>query len=664
MDRKNKKAAQLAAQAQNAGHANNSGGGGAEKEKKRGGKGANSTKERPSKAPGNLTATAPPSSKASPQVQHDTPNKSTATGNNSLSPPPGAPKPTHENTASPTVNLSTPTTTQPPQGIPDAYRSPMTKRFSSGRPGSSDLGYGPIGSPPNASQISNANSNQYAQGMRSPYAGHTSHFSPGTSPNAAGIQPSTSPFAQQQPVFGAFRSPNAPNANPVDSNCTSSPNVGQGGESARPPIAINRSFRSPIPLSHQRDPENAVASDDDFEEFLPSSLNDLLTPEERQRRASRSGGQRLGNVGLGDNASGASVGGGVGIGGNGLVVGSFGTGHRYSRSVPAVRLLDAHAPSPWKDDHTHDRDPTNLSVASLSFRSAGLGSDGAGFSPNGGGVQLATSNASGAFLAHHHGHGHFTRPSQGITTATSHLTRQMATSQSYEESADVLNSMPTPTALASRGGFGGFNNSSNSGHGYGGLHPGAARGLQNLEAGILSPSSKALQAHAPGQSLPQGLAAGLSRLHLVPGTGGGANGKLSGTGAENKTGSSVRSPLRGGFAMGASPDTGGQGKYGLAALSSSPGVRTGWGQPPSSLSQQLAQHQQGQNSLLTQSLQGPGASNSQGRAEGLGSDPLVSAPIPVRAGMGVGGIAGLATHTPGTGVKTGDTEDGLFALDI
>jgi len=33
---------------------------------------------------------------------------------------------------------------------------------------------------------------------------------------------------------------------------------------------------------------------------------------------------------------------------------------------------------------------------------------------------------------------------------------------------------------------------------------------------LLSPSARALQSHAPGQSLPQGLAAGYSRIHALP----------------------------------------------------------------------------------------------------------------------------------------------------
>ena len=42
------------------------------------------------------------------------------------------------------------------------------------------------------------------------------------------------------------------------------------------------------------------------------------------------------------------------------------------------------------------------------------------------------------------------------------------------------------------------------------------------EFGPLSPSARALRSHEPGQSLPKGLAAGLSRLHLVPATGQGS----------------------------------------------------------------------------------------------------------------------------------------------
>lgn len=37
-----------------------------------------------------------------------------------------------------------------------------------------------------------------------------------------------------------------------------------------------------------------------------------------------------------------------------------------------------------------------------------------------------------------------------------------------------------------------------------------------LASHLISPSSRALQAHAPGQSLPQGLAAGYSRIHALP----------------------------------------------------------------------------------------------------------------------------------------------------
>jgi hypothetical protein len=46
-------------------------------------------------------------------------------------------------------------------------------------------------------------------------------------------------------------------------------------------------------------------------------------------------------------------------------------------------------------------------------------------------------------------------------------------------------------------------------HGHTGI-PGAG------DTHILSPNARALQAHAPGQSLPQGLAAGYSRIHALP----------------------------------------------------------------------------------------------------------------------------------------------------
>ena len=48
--------------------------------------------------------------------------------------------------------------------------------------------------------------------------------------------------------------------------------------------------------------------------------------------------------------------------------------------------------------------------------------------------------------------------------------------------------------------------------------------------------------------------------------------------------------------------------------------------------------------------------------KGLGADPVVSAPIPIRAGMGLSGIASIGTSGH-TGGPAKDIEDDLFLLD-
>lgn len=593
MDRKNKKAAQLNNQSNgntqtpSDGHKNTNnrrGRGGAApangREKDRTGE---SKPDRfPPKPAGNLTATAP--------ITPSEPSEQPAGDGSQL--------------VSPQQSEATPTTTtaqqdflpQPPSS--DAFPSPTAaqarptapKRFSSGRNGSSDLGYGPIGSPPNVNQLSN---------MRPSYPSNNNNtFSPGTSPPSNHIQPSTSPFAHgegKQQFFGAYVR-------------------GTGERPEQTPIAIQRGPWRP-PLVAERN-ENAVASDeDDYEDFVPSSLNDLLTPEERQRRLSRSGGSR--NV-MGLGAEGSV--GNIGMGAVGSM-GSMGMGnHRYSRSVPAARLLEA--AQAWKEVD-RERDPASISVASLSYRSTGM-SD--GFSPSH--LQLATSNASGAFLhgPHYARNGHIP-----VNSTTSHLTRQIA-SQSFEES-DVLGAVPT---LSTRGG--GRYESPYSIQ--------ATNRVAALGSDALSPTSRALQSHAPGQSLPQGLAAGLSRLHFappgvggfqnghkVPGVGNGAN---EGVGMLGKT-AGVRSPLRSQFlgnmaSIGTPPESRMPSFGGLpplpSALSSSPGgvnaMRPSW----------MQQHQ------------------------GL------MAPPPPKVGTGVGGGLGPSGVSTGTPVKLAhDDQDDLFAFD-
>jgi hypothetical protein len=477
MDRKNKKAAQQSAQANNANSAPQNGsdspGGNNNKNKRARGAGTSisgisngrdrdrNEDQKPqrlsSKQPGNLTATAPSASESS-EVQagpslHAFQAESPTAPEHTIN---GLPSEKDLNTQG--------IGAEAPNGTSAQSRPTVPKRFSSGRNGSSDMGYGPIGSPPNTNPLSSG-----IGAMRPPFAsplGQT-HFSPGTSPTANHIQPSTSPFAQgermQQSIFGAY-------------------SRGVANErSEQSPIAIQRAGWRPPTLAERT--ENAVGSDEeDLEEFLPSSLNDLLTPEERRRRLSRSGGPRMSAAMANDGSVGN-----IGLG----TVGSMGmtSNHRYSRSVPAARLLDN--PSIWRDN---ERETGHLSTASLSFRSNGLAGD--GFSPTQ--IQMGTSNASGAFL-----HGpNFTRQPTVTSNNTSYLTRQIL-SQSYEET-DVLGAVPTPAAIAARGG-----------NRYESPYTQVSNRVVQLGTDALSPSSRALQSHAPGQSLPQGIAAGF-RLHLVP----------------------------------------------------------------------------------------------------------------------------------------------------
>lgn len=453
MDRKNKKAAQLANASSNM---EGQQGGSRDRQSKRGRTtNGSTTKEKNSelsntrsdsqsrristKPAGNLTATAP-----APEGETDF-NVDTR------------PEPSKDSKSSP--SLETPTTPSQhdlPPVVPNAR--PAQQRFSSGRNASSDLGYGPIGSPTRAAP------------NRVGFQSTNSHFSPGTSPNGQQSSAlSTSPYGKpENTFFGVYKSDREPQ---------------RIAASLARPVAIQKGWHAPVPYTTERGNENAVASDeDDFEEFLPSSLTDLLTPEERKRRLSRSGGTRT--------------------------TATTESNHRYSRSVPAARLLDGS--SIWKDTPA-ERDPANISASSLSMRS-GFTSD--GLSPS----HLGTSNASGAFLGNYH-------------RATGQLARPL-TSQSYEESDVLGTGLLSNPKLSSRNRYEGVF-----------ANPTQSRFVP-LGGDALSPSSRALQSHAPGQSLPQGLAAGLSRLHLVSSnTQSNSGSKI--IGMDVKT--TARSPLRSQF---------------------------------------------------------------------------------------------------------------------
>lgn len=252
--------------------------------------------------------------------------------------------------------------------------------------------------------------------------------------------------------------------------------------------------------------------------------------------------------------------------------GGLGMGHRYSRSVPAPSLL-GDIKSIWADTSAHpmpSSPPTHRGTPSSSFTSRfdqGLGmshasGDETGLSMSmgsaGGGMMgMSPSNASAAFLPGLHSHylsakakqaqaaqlglgavGRGVRgtsgPLYGATgTNNSTLTNNYLLGGSglspsannihthtHNSAQHSYRAAPSPFDLTqqqhhhllapqphtsrpipSNGNT--TNNSNTNDDPHQGTH-------------LLSPSSRALQSHAPGQSLPQGLAAGYSRIHALP----------------------------------------------------------------------------------------------------------------------------------------------------
>lgn len=311
--------------------------------------------------------------------------------------------------------------------------------------------------------------------------------------------------------------------------------------------------------------KDIAVEDEDLEDFLPSSLTDLLTPEERSRRMSRSnsgqgpGVTNGGGFGAGELGSGTGTGAGSGLG----------IGHRYSRSVPAPTLL-GDIRSIWADTNvpplpspSHRPTPSSSFVSRFdpgagagtghvgdeSSSSVGIGSAGMN--------SLSPSNASAAFLPglHQHylsskqtqqqlglglglGRGVGIRGTSGPLFTSTAGTNDSATN--YLLGSNTLSSTNTshnphlPPQHMYRTTPSPFDLTQQQHHHH--LHPqpphtslaipspgGSGTNTPSLKPDdphhgthLLSPSARALQAHAPGQSLPQGLAAGYSRIHALP----------------------------------------------------------------------------------------------------------------------------------------------------
>ncbi|TFK62077.1 hypothetical protein BDN72DRAFT_406899 [Pluteus cervinus] len=279
------------------------------------------------------------------------------------------------------------------------------------------------------------------------------------------------------------------------------------------------------------DKGDTAVEDGDMEDFIPGSLTDLLTPEERSRRMSRSNsGQTSGAVAIALGATAAGSGAGAGA--------STAPGHRYSRSVPAPSLL-GDIKSIWSDNNAPPLPVNNAlpitptrAESTVNAETGSVGSIGANGSPSL--SMLSPSNASAAFLPGFHTHyraqqqqgpgsRHVSNPLYGTRTAlsppTSHLSNYRPSPFDLTQSPLHNPSHPNHAAAAANVSNASLITSTNVSSAAN-TRPIPATTNTSAEnpahAVLLSPSTRALQSHAPGQSLPQGLAAGYSRIHALP----------------------------------------------------------------------------------------------------------------------------------------------------
>ncbi|KAL7277427.1 hypothetical protein ACG7TL_009289 [Trametes sanguinea] len=517
MDRKNKKAAQLAANAAGGGkdgnrssksnkssHHGGPGGGGSQSRNPLLGGSSAPPRSARNPMPVPLKATLSPSAPAPPVKDTDFASFGLPDETNKL---PSAPA--HGKSSSPSAEGAP--ARDEPAGADDAQNdhdkpspdaslptsTPSAPRRINETSPAGDLG--PIGSPPRASSSSSR-------------PARINGFSPGTSPQGPGI--SSSPFSAPgtQTVFAV------PHREDVSSDFKN-----RSGLSASLGAVMTWSSERITTRRMAVTTEEAVVEDEDLEDFLPSSLTDLLTPEERSRRLSRTNTTRPNIVGLDREHSQTRSG--------------TEAHHRYSRSVPAPSLLQD-IKSIWSDASPGAVGSPDAAAMGPGHLAGGLGNGTpSSFTSNSGlGARvedmLSPSNASAAFLPglHHYINAKNQRPTMGSGLSSMYpgpgsnlATHTMSTSaNAYGDLNGVAMSPPRASAYATRPPFDQVPSDSFLQHP--GLRPGARPipGGEPYVAGLddhrpaLSPSVRALQAHAPGQSLPQGLAAGYSRIHALP----------------------------------------------------------------------------------------------------------------------------------------------------
>lgn len=404
------------------------------------------------------------------------------------------------NASSPMNSLSPPTD----KGAFPVSTPSQPHRFTGRHGSSSSVDFGPVGSPPRASPTNPIRING---------------FSPGTSPldgvqNTISLTANLSAPGAASSLFVA----SSENRSGLSASMSAGPgfNVGSLPILSRNTSTITDSFADPL-------------DEESMEDFVPSSLKDLLTPEEQNRRMSRT-------------TSTAATAGGIATslarGGVAALQQQDAARHKHSRSVPGTSMLNQDFRSIWADAGgelgTPQKDQlgsgigfgispsTGNLVTSSSFKSSAFhsGFENDGPSPS----MLHPSNASAAFLGLHHymnrppvggvravsqGNIHHTQGhagllqsdingnSHGLSSSPSHLnTASSLLSSGRPFPPDAYNTSPSKQRpIPPQQGTSGFLTAENQ---------------------HLSPSTRALQAHAPGQSLPQGLAAGYSRIHLQP----------------------------------------------------------------------------------------------------------------------------------------------------
>ena len=392
-----------------------------------------------------------------------------------------------------------------PSDSPLPFHSPSAPRQMRLPANPTDLG--PIGSPRSVSshgQIARANG-----------------FSPGTSPSQGAGVLSTSPFSAPgaQSVFFSYENKSNPSDDlKVRSGIAASLGATHAWRADLPPGGAQDDFGGEI-----------VVEDEDLEEFVPGSLSELLTPEEKSRKYSRT------------HHTNVTAGAATAWGANPRPSAET-HHHRYSRSVPAPSLL-GDIKSIWSEGGqgvigSPRKSGMDLGPPGGALPAVGNGTPSSLRSSSAfGGHSLADdhinsflspSNASAAFLPGNYQNYLSSRngaPRAGMAAGVSGLRGQTPSNVNGSPNMNAANLLarindPAPVPPTQRQPFDGTSESlGNQPFQLGRPIPTGGDLLRgNGEDGrnVLSPSARALQAHAPGQSLPQGLAAGYSRIHALP----------------------------------------------------------------------------------------------------------------------------------------------------